>query len=66
MCAGAAVAARVDLVAFGTADPKAGALGSLYQLGGDPRLNHEFAVVDGLRAHESATLLHEFFAARRS
>ena len=66
MCAGAAVAARLDLVAFGAADPKAGALGSLYQLGADPRLNHEFAVVDGLRAHESATLLREFFAARRN
>jgi tRNA(adenine34) deaminase len=66
MCAGAAVAARLDLVAFGAPDPKAGALGSLYQLGADPRLNHEFAIVDGLRARESATLLTEFFAARRS
>jgi tRNA(adenine34) deaminase len=65
MCAGAAIAARLDLVAFGAADPKAGALGSLYQLGADPRLNHELAVVDGLRADESATLLTEFFAARR-
>jgi tRNA(adenine34) deaminase len=65
MCAGAAVAARLDLVAFGAPDPKAGALGSLYQLGADPRLNHELAVVDGLRARESASLLREFFAARR-
>ncbi len=66
MCAGAAVAARLDLVAFGAPDPKAGALGSLYQLGADPRLNHELVVVDGLRAHECATLLNEFFNARRS
>jgi tRNA(adenine34) deaminase len=66
MCAGAAVAARLDLVAFGAPDPKAGAFGSLYQLGADPRLNHELAVVDGLRAHECATLLSEFFTARRS
>ena len=65
MCAGAAVAARLDLVAFGAADPKAGALGSLYQLGADPRLNHELAVVDGIRAPECAALLEEFFSARR-
>jgi tRNA(adenine34) deaminase len=65
MCAGAAVAARLDLVAFGAPDPKAGSLGSLYQLGADPRLNHELAVIDGLRAPESAALLAEFFHARR-
>jgi tRNA(adenine34) deaminase len=65
MCAGAAVAARLEIVAFGAADPKAGALGSLYQLGADPRLNHEFTVVDGIRAHECGALLNEFFTARR-
>ncbi|HSO97210.1 MAG TPA: nucleoside deaminase [Acidimicrobiia bacterium] len=66
MCAGAAVAARLDLVAFGAPDPKAGALGSLYQLGADPRLNHELTVVDGLQAEESSRLLREFFAHRRT
>jgi tRNA(adenine34) deaminase len=65
MCAGAAVAARLDLVAFGAPDPKAGALGSLYNLGSDPRLNHELAVVDGIRADECAALLSDFFAKRR-
>jgi tRNA(adenine34) deaminase len=65
MCAGAAVAAQLDLVAFGAADPKAGALGSLYQLGADPRLNHELEVVDGVRAEECAALLRSFFATRR-
>ena len=65
MCAGAAVAAQLDLVAFGAADPKAGALGSLYNLGADPRLNHELVVVDGVRADECGTLLTAFFAARR-
>jgi tRNA(adenine34) deaminase len=65
MCAGAAVAARLDLVAFGAADPKAGALGSLYNLAADPRLNHEAAVVDGVRAAECGALLTEFFADRR-
>jgi tRNA(adenine34) deaminase len=65
MCAGAAVAARLAVVAFGPADPKAGALGSLYHLGADPRLNHELKVVDGVRADEGAALLSEFFAGRR-
>jgi tRNA(adenine34) deaminase len=65
MCAGAAVSARIGAVAFGAADPKAGALGSLYHLGSDPRLNHEFPVVDGVRADECAALLGEFFAERR-
>lgn len=65
MCAGAALAARLDAVAFGAPDPKAGALGSLYNLGADPRLNHELVVVDGVRAAESAALMSGFFAARR-
>ena len=65
MCAGAALAARIPLVVFGAADPKAGALGSLYHLGADPRLNHEMAVVDGVRADECGDLLRDFFAARR-
>jgi len=66
MCAGACVAARVPVVVFGAADPKAGALGSLYHLGADPRLNHEVAVVHGIRADESAALLREFFAGHRN
>ena len=65
MCAGAACAARIPLVVFGAADPKAGALGSLYNFGADPRLNHGIEVRDGVRADESAALLKEFFAGRR-
>src|SRR5947207_2483954 len=65
MCAGAVLAARIPLVVFGAADPKAGALGSLYHLGDDPRLHHGIDVVDGVRAEEASTLLKEFFAARR-
>lgn len=65
MCAGAALLARIPLVVFGAADPKAGALGSLYHLGADPRLHHGIEVVDGVRAEESATMLREFFANRR-
>ena len=52
-------------MAFGAADPKAGALGSLYHLGVDPRLNHEIAVVDGVRADECAALLTSFFEKQR-
>ena len=66
MCAGAAHASRVGAVVFGAADPKAGALGSLYNLGADPRLNHEFPVVRGVRAEECGELLAAFFAGRRS
>jgi tRNA(adenine34) deaminase len=65
MCAGAAVSARLGLVAFGAPDPKAGACGSLYNLPADPRLNHEIEVVDGVRATEAAALLADFFATRR-
>jgi tRNA(adenine34) deaminase len=65
MCAGAALAARLDVVAFGAADPKAGAMGSLYNLGSDPRLNHELRVIDGVRGDEAAELLRGFFAGHR-
>lgn len=66
MCAGAAWAARIPLLVFGTADPKAGAAGSLYNLAADPRLNHEMEVVHGVLADECAALLQTFFADRRA
>jgi len=65
MCTGALLAARIDRVVFGAADPKGGACGSLYNFCADPRLNHEVEVVGGLRADESARRLSAFFAARR-
>ena len=65
MCAGAAWAARLDRVVWGAPNPDAGALGSLYHLGADPRLNHEFEVGHGVRAKECASLLADFFAERR-
>ncbi len=65
MCAGAAVAARAARVVFGAADPKAGALGSLYNLGADPRLHHELDIVGGVRADAAAALLTSFFSQRR-
>jgi tRNA(adenine34) deaminase len=65
MCAGAALSARVPIVVFAAADLKAGALGSLYHLGSDPRLNHSIVVRDGVRASDAAELLEQFFAERR-
>lgn len=66
MCAGALVAARVARVVYGAADPKAGAVGSLYNLCSDPRLNHEVDVVAGVQAEECAGQLRAFFAGRRA
>ena len=66
MCAGALVNARVARVVFGAADPKAGAVGSLYNLCVDPRLNHEVEVQHGVLAEESAALLQILFADLRS
>ena len=65
MCAGALQQARVERVVFGAADMKAGACGSLYHLGQDPRLNHEFVTTQGVLADECAALLSDFFVARR-
>ena len=65
MCAGAALMARVDRVVFGAEDPKAGSLGSLYNIGADPRLNHEFEVQARVLADECAALLQDFFADKR-
>jgi tRNA(adenine34) deaminase len=65
MCAGAVWAARVPLLVYGAADPKAGAAGSLYNFAADPRLNHTTEIVAGVRAGECGALLSEFFAERR-
>ena len=65
MCAGAAVLARVDRIVFGAWDPKAGAVGSLWDVVRDRRLNHRPEVVAGVLEDESAALLQEFFADQR-
>lgn len=65
MCAGLMVNARVDRCVFGASDPKGGAVGTLFDVSCDPRLNHEFAVTPGVLADESAELLRSFFRARR-
>ncbi len=65
MCAGALVNARLRRVVFGAPDLKAGAVGSLYNLCVDPRLNHEVEVQHGVMAEESAAMLQKFFSALR-
>ncbi len=65
MCAGAIVLARVDRLVFGAWDPKAGAVGSLWDVVRDRRLNHRPAVVAGVKLTECAALLDDFFAERR-
>jgi tRNA(adenine34) deaminase len=65
MCAGAIINARVGRVVFGAADLKGGAMGSLYNLTADPRLNHEPEVRHGVLAAECGGILEQFFRARR-
>lgn len=65
MCAGALWAARIGAVVMGAENVDAGALGTLYHLGQDPRLNHEFPVRTRVLADRSAELLRSFFAPRR-
>ena len=65
MCAGLMVNARVDRCVYGASDPKAGALGSLYDLSCDERLNHSFEVRAGVLADECSDLLKGFFAGLR-
>jgi len=66
MCAGALVNARIGRLVFGAADPKAGAITSLFQLASDPRLNHRFEVTGGVLADESIRRLQAFFAGLRA
>ncbi|MCX8008048.1 MAG: tRNA adenosine(34) deaminase TadA [Coriobacteriia bacterium] len=61
MCAGAMHQARIDRLVYGAADPKAGAVGTLYDLSSDERLNHRFSVRSGVLADECADILRGFF-----
>jgi tRNA(adenine34) deaminase len=66
MCAGAIVNARVPRVVYGCEDPKAGALHTMFGIGLDARLNHQFEAVKGVLAEECAQALKDFFAALRA
>ena len=65
MCAGAAVAARVSEIVYGTEDPKSGAVSTLYRIASDPRLNHRATVIPGVLAEDCSALLKAFFRPRR-
>jgi tRNA(adenine34) deaminase len=65
MCAGALVNARVARLVYGCADPKAGAVDTLFTIGRDPRLNHRFEVAGGVLGEACAGLLKAFFAGLR-
>jgi tRNA(adenine34) deaminase len=65
MCAGAIVQARLPFVAYGAADPKAGACHTLYAITDDPRLNHRAEVLGGVLADRCAAVLSEFFGRKR-
>ncbi len=66
MCAGALVLARVARVVYGCADPKGGAIDTMFGIGRDPGLNHCFEVTAGVLADASAGKLRSFFAALRA
>jgi len=65
MCAGAVTLARLGRLVYGAEDPKAGAVGSLWDVLSDRRLNHRPEVIGGVLASECGAVLREFFAARR-
>lgn len=65
MCAGAMLQARTPRVVYGCADPKAGAMGSLYDVSNDVRLNHRIEVISGVLADECGKILSEFFKQKR-
>ena len=66
MCVGAILHARIARLAYGAADPKTGACGSVVNLFAEPRLNHHAELTSGIMANECAAPLREFFAARRA
>ena len=65
MCASAMVHARVQRLVYGAADPRVGAAGSVFNIVQHASLNHQLEVTAGVLAEQCATLLREFFAARR-
>jgi tRNA(adenine34) deaminase len=66
MCVGAILQARIRRVVFGAPDPKTGAAGSVIDLFGERRLNHQTAATGGVLAEECGALLKRFFVERRS
>ena len=65
MCLGAMIQARVDILVYGAADPKGGAVRSCFRLAESDLLNHRIHVIPGVLERECGDLLRSFFAARR-
>ncbi len=65
MCAGAILQSRVQRVVYGAADPKAGAVDSLFRLLDDPRLNHRAEVTGGVLGDQCGLILSSFFQEKR-
>lgn len=65
MCAGAIWASRIKKVIWGAPNMEAGSLGSLYNFGVDPRLNHQVEIIGEVRSSECSELLSDFFAVNR-
>lgn len=65
MCVGAMLQARVRRLVYGAADPKAGAIDSVFQVGNDPRLNHQMEVTRAVLEEKCGGLLKGFFAKKR-
>ena len=66
MCAGAMVLGRIDRLVYGAADPKAGAVESIFRLLDEPRLNHRIQVTGGVLAEPCGAILSDFFRAKRA
>jgi tRNA(adenine34) deaminase len=66
MCTAALLHARVQRLVFGTRDERWGAVGTLFDLAHDPRINHEIEVVSGVMAERAAELLRQFYRGLRN
>lgn len=65
MCAGASVWTRIKRIVYGAADPKAGACGSLFNIGSNNKLNHRAEIIQGVREAECEEILKRFFRDKR-
>ena len=65
MCAGGIVSSRISRLVYGTNDPKAGAVGSIFDLSRHDKLNHKFEVTKDIMQPECSQILKDFFSKRR-
>lgn len=65
MCAGAAVWSRLKCIVYGASDLKAGACGTLFNIGSNNKLNHRSEIIQGIREQECEELLQRFFREKR-